>query len=295
MKKVLFSLFSCLAASFMAVGQEVEVQYDQNSSLRIPRYEHLYKVRVWRDVDLREKQNKGFFAVGNEITKLVLNAINSGELADIYENDSLVKKFDKETLQSKLVASQADPNIAAWDPNKEYYQGDVAIVGGKNFEAVVDNKGKNPGNSPNEWTATTRGQAVKFLPSQIFQMNIKEDVIFDKRRSRLYYDMIAIGFEVFDENAGFFKSIGWFKFKDLEKVFRNHPEEAIWFNRNNTAENRNYADAFLLRLFKGTIKKIENPDDNNIFDVYSNRKEAVMAMEWEEIKMMEREHNLWEY
>jgi gliding motility associated protien GldN len=293
-KRALLLVFG-LATAFGTFGQEVEAQFDPNSTLRIPRYEQLYKVRVWRDVDLREKQNKGFFAVGNEITKLVLNAINSGELADIYQNDSLVAKIGKEALQSKLVASQADPNVAAWDPNRDYYSTDVVIFEGKNYEALTDNKGKNPGSSKDEWTVTTRGKAVPFLPSQIFQMNIKEDVIFDKRRSRLYYDILAVGFQVFDENAGFFRDIGWFRYKDLEKVFRNHPEEAIWFNRYNTAENKNYADAFLLRLFKGNIKKIENPDDNDIFSVYTNRKEAVMAMEWEELKMMEREHNLWEY
>jgi len=288
---VVFSLFF----AGVAFGQEVEAQFDPNSTLRIPRYEQLYKIRVWRDVDLREKQNKGFFAVGNEITKLVLNAINSGELAEIFANDSLVTRLTKETVQSRLVASQADPNIAAWDARRDYYQGDVVVVGSTNYEAIVDNRGKNPATSGNDWQATTRGKAVPFLPNQIYQMNIKEDVIFDKRRSRLYYDMLAIGFQVFDENAGFFKDIGWFKYKDLEKLFRNHPEDAIWFNRYNTAENKNYADAFLLRLFKGVIRKIENPDDNSIFDIYANRKEAVMAMEWEEMKMMEREHNLWEY
>lgn len=295
MNKFAITFVCGVVFSSLTCAQELEAQFDPNSTLRIPRYEQLYKVRVWRDVDLREKQNKGFFAVGNEITKLVLNAINSGELADIYANDSLVTKLDKGALQSKLVASQADPNVAAWDPNKDYYATDVVIVGNKNYEAVIDSKGKNPATSTDEWTPTTRGKAVPFLPNQIYQMNIKEDVIFDKRRSRLYYDILAVGFQVFDENAGFFKDIGWFRYKDLEKVFRNHPEEAIWFNRYNTAENKNYADAFLLRLFKGNIKKIENPDDNDIFSIYANRKEAVMAMEWEELKMMEREHNLWEY
>ena len=85
----------------------------------------------------------------------------------------------------------------------------------------------------------------------------------------------------------------------MEKVFRNHPDEAIWFNRYNTAENRNYADAFLLRLFHATIDKVENPDDDRIFDTYLSNgrpyREAVWATEWEEMKMMEREHNLWEF
>jgi len=41
-------------------------------------YEQLYKVKVWREVRLDEKQNKGYFARNNEITKLIIDAINSG-------------------------------------------------------------------------------------------------------------------------------------------------------------------------------------------------------------------------
>jgi hypothetical protein len=130
-------------------------------------------------------------------------------------------------------------------------------------------------------------------------MTMQEDVIFDKRRSRLYYDIQAIQLSAFDINTGTFKDLGWFKYKDLEKVFRNHPDEAIWFNRYNTAENKNYADAFLLRLFHGTIEKVENPDNESIYDTYAANgrpyKESVWAREWEEMKLMEREHNLWEY
>jgi gliding motility associated protien GldN len=295
MKRIYFVLVLVGLVSSVVFGQEAEAQFDPNSTLRIPRYEHLYKVRIWREVDLREKQNKGFFAVGNEITKLVLNSISSGELADVYANDSLVTKKSKADLQTSLIAQQADPNIVSWDPNKDYYPPDRVIENGVYYEAVVDSKGKNPSTSKDEWTVTNAGKAVPFLANQIYKMTVKEDVIFDKRRSRLYYDILAIGFEVFDDATSTFKSVGWFRYKDLEKIFRNHPDEAIWFNRYNTAENKNYADAFLLRLFKGVISKIENPDDNSIFDVYANRKEAILAMEWEEMKMMEREHNLWEY
>ncbi|HEX5169657.1 MAG TPA: gliding motility protein GldN, partial [Cyclobacteriaceae bacterium] len=93
--------------------------------------------------------------------------------------------------------------------------------------------------------------------------------------------------------------LGWFKYKDLEKVFRNHPEKAVWFNRQNTAQNKNFADAFLLRLFHGSIWKIENPDDETIDDIYRGNgrpyREGVWAKEWAEMQLMEKEHNLWEF
>ncbi len=279
-------------------AQEEEGQVNPNSLLSIPRYEQLYKVRVWRDVDLREKQNKGFFSRGNEITKLILKAINSGELADIYKRDSLTEKYSKDEFNANMVTQQGEtfPN---WEPANDYYQGDVVVFNGKNYEAAVNSKGKNPSTSTDDWQLTTRGQAIKYEPNEIFRLTVMEDIIFDKRRSRLYYDMIAMQFAAFDQNTGTFKSLGWFKYKDLEKLFRNHVKDAVWFNRYNTAENKNYADAFLLRLFHGVIQKVENPDDDTIADTYrANQrpyKEAVWAMEWEEMRLMEKEHNLWEY
>ncbi|MBY0434198.1 MAG: gliding motility protein GldN, partial [Cyclobacteriaceae bacterium] len=187
----------------------------------------------------------------------------------------------------------------AWDATKDYNAGDQVSFNGKNYQASAASKAKNPATLTDEWNATRAGAAVTFLPTEIFQMTIVEDVIFDKRRSRLYYDMLAMGFAAFDNNSGTYKTLGWFKYKDLEKLFRNHTKDAIWFNRYNTAENRNYADAFLLRLFHGTIDKVENPDNDRIADIYTANgrpyKEVVWAMEWEEMKMMEKEHNLWEY
>jgi gliding motility associated protien GldN len=266
--------------------------------LNIPAYEQLYKVRVWRTIDLKEKQNKGFFATGNEITKLILNAVKSGELADIYAVDSLTTKKSKEAFYNDMV-SQAGATLDVWNPTTDYYQGDQKTLNGKNYEAVVDNKGKNPSTSPNEWQETQAGKATMYLPNEIYKISLQEDVIFDKRRSRLYYDMLAMEFSAFDQNTGTFKSLGWFKYKDLEKMFRNHAKDGIWFNRYNSAENKNYADAFLLRLFHGTIDKVENPDNERIVDTYTANgrpyKESVWATEWEEMKMMEREHNLWEY
>lgn len=293
-KKILVGLAFSLIWN-LSFAQQEEGQVNPNSLLNIPKYEQLYKVKVWRTIDLHEKQNKGFFARGNEITKLIIAAVNSGELADIYLNDSLITKKSKEAFFGDMVSQQGqtwDP----WDPARDWYQGDRATFNGKNYEALVDNKGKNPSTSTNEWQITQAGKPTLYLPDEIYKVSLQEDMIFDKRRSRLYYDMLSMEFSAFDQNTGTFKPIGCFKYKDLEKVFRNHTKDAIWFNRYNTAENRNYADAFLLRLFHGTIYKVENPNNDTISDIYPGRyKESVWATEWEEMKLMEKEHNLWEY
>ena len=291
-------LFLCFGISGVTFAQETEGEINPNSLLRIPKYEQLYKVKVWRAIDLREKQNKGFFSKGNEITKLIMEAVKSGELVDIYKNDSLTSKMSKDEFYTNLI-SQQGTTYPAWDPAEDVYQGDRRMYNGATYEALVDSKGLNPATSVSDWQRTSAGAAVTFLPNEIYKLTLTEDLIFDKRRSRLYYDMLGMGFEAFDLNTGTFKPLGWFMYKDLEKIFRNHPDEAIWFNRYNTAENKNYADAFLLRLFKGVIDKVENPDNDRIADIYAANgrpyKEAVWAFEWEEMRLMEKEHNLWEY
>ncbi|PGH39629.1 MAG: gliding motility protein GldN, partial [Candidatus Nephrothrix sp. EaCA] len=58
-------------------------------------------------------------------------------------------------------------------------------------------------------------------------------------------------------------------------------------------------DAFKLRDFHGVIEKVENPDDRTILELYTMNHqpyaESVFARWEEDMKMLEKEHNLWEY
>jgi gliding motility associated protien GldN len=283
-----------------AYQSEVEQQYNPNSLTPIPSYEHHFKVRVWRDMDLLEKQNKGYFAKNGEITKLVIDAVTSGEIVDIYASDSLTTKIGKEEFMSRMQLQKAEEHDA-WDPNADKYTDDLITYNGKNYRALRDSHGANPETSPDDWAATSEGKAAYFFPSDVSMIQIVEDIIFDKRRSRLYYDMQAFELKVPGSKTqdGFNKSLGWFRYKDLEKIFRAHPKKAVWFNRQNTAQNKNFADAFLLRLFHGSINKVENPEDETIQEQYISNgrpyREAVWAREWAELQLMEKEHNLWEF
>lgn len=283
-----------------AFREEMEEQYNPNSINPIPKYEHHYKRRVWRTIDLTEKQNKGFFSNNGEITKLILDAVRSGEITDVYASDSLTTKISKDQFIGRLVQSQG-MRYDQWDPTRSWFTDEIATYNGKNYRVLVDNTGKNPETSPDDWAVTSEGKAIDYLPRDMNILRMVEDVIFDKRRSRLYYDIQAIQIIVpgAKTTTQVDEELGWFKYKDLERVFRNHPQKAVWFNRLNTAQNKNFADAFLLRLFHGTIRKIENPDDETIFEIYlangRSWREAVWATEWAELELMEKEHNLWEF
>lgn len=314
MAKRFFIVTLLSAASAVAWGQaevessevtrtyqaELEEQYNPNSINPIPKYEHHYKLRVWRTIDLMEKQNKGFFSANGEITKLIIEAVKSGEITDVYASDSLTTKISKEQFLSRLVQSQGAV-YDQWDPTRSWYTDEIATYNGRNYRVLVDNTGKNPETSPDEWAATSEGKAIDYLPRDMNILRLVEDVIFDRRRSVLKYDIQAIQIIIPGSKTStqVDEELGWFKYKDLEKVFRNHPQKAVWFNRQNTAQNKNFADAILLRLFHGTIRKIENPDDETIFEIYQANgkswREAVWATEWAELELMEKEHNLWEF
>lgn len=303
MKKSLFIVFLSLAVCG-AMAQEVqdlEIQYNPNSLNPIPVYEQHYKVRVWRNIDLREKQNKGFFAKNGEISKLIIDAVRSGELTDIYKDDSLSGKLSKEEFMGRLIAEQAQ-SFAAWNPATDFYTDDIVSYNGKNFRAVQDSRGVTPSeDAVDNWAVTNQGSGLPYAVGDMSTIHMMEDIIFDRRRSRLYYDIQ--GMEIIvpgaKTNTGIDLSLGWFKYRDLEKLFRNNIPKAVWFNRQNTAQNKNFADAILLRLFQGSIYKIQNPDDETLDDTYRGNgrpyREGVWAREWTEMMLMEKEHNLWEF
>ncbi len=303
MKKSLFILVFCSAVG-SAMAQEVqdlEIQYNPNSLNPIPVYEQHYKVRVWRNIDLREKQNKGFFAKNGEISRLIIDAVKSGELTDIYKDDSLSGKLSKEEFLGRLIAEQAQ-TFPAWDPAADFYTDDIVSYNGKNYRAVQDSRGVTPSeDAVDNWAVTSQGSGLPYAVSDMTTIHMMEDIIFDRRRSRLYYDIQ--GMEIIipgaKTNTSIDLSLGWFKYKDLEKLFRNNIPKAVWFNRQNTAQNKNFADAILLRLFQGSIYKVQNPDDETLDDTYRGNGrpyyEGVWAREWTEMMLMEKEHNLWEF
>lgn len=273
-------------------------QYNPNSIDPIPRYEQLFKHRVWVIVDLKEKQNKGFFARGGELTKFIMDAVQSGELT-AYKNDSLTaaSEMSPEEFTSNMVMIEGQA-FPAWEPGAIYYEGDRVEYNGTVYTAIFDDISSNPANNPDDWEPTPGlGEAVTFTPRQISLLEIMEDIVFDKRRSRLYHQIQSVTLIIpgSETQDGVQKPIGTFKYKDLYNLFYDKPGEAVWVNRYNPAENKNFADAFKLRLFRSYLFRFENPDNDAIVDMYKSRMEAVMASDWWEMELMEKEHNLWEY
>jgi len=282
----------------VALAQQDTI-YNPNSTERIPFYEQLYRWRVWRTVNLGEKQNAGFKSAKSDIGEFLIKAIKNGSLV-AYDGDSVRAPYKPEEVLVLNSAVQAP----VFDPTKNYLASEEASYKGKNYAST---RNDNIGHLPDDaaWWELTINQTEYLQSSQVAELLIVEDVIFDKRRSRLYYDIQYIGIIV--EVNGQFNPKGFVYYKDFYELVEKQAhspnlsvrDKVQWRNRYNPSENRTFTDAFKLRLFHGIIDKVENPDDRSIQQIYElngrTYGESVFARWEEEMKMMEKEHNLWEY
>lgn len=296
----------------------------------------MLKRTLWRRVDLKEKQNQPMFSRNNEITKYILEAAKAG-LIDAYANDSCsdASKLNIQDLHKKLLipnqeaglsqeeieagfgAAASDDGWASTEKKTETAQtaDDGWGTPAKATAAEDDGWGTPAPKKKNDEvavnTASTDTAAVddfsqqmtiptdeEFFADQLSVIEVKEDWIFDKKRSRLYNEIqtltIVLPADV-NTATGLEIPVASFKYADLKRLFKSDPKKYIWYNAYNMAEHKNLADAFDLRLFYGPIIKTANPRDMSFINMYKGEREGMMkALQYEQ-ELMELEHGLWEY
>ncbi|MBX9853765.1 MAG: gliding motility protein GldN [Cytophagaceae bacterium] len=236
----------------------------------------MFKKTIIRAVDLREKQNKPLFSKNKEITKLLIEAVERGDLKP-YANDSLEEG-------RQLTIEEFKENIKVPSDQAELTQEEKDIM---------------LANGDSSFMQAGAGGPNYYFPRDLYQMQIKEDLIFDKQRSRMYYDVHAITILVPADHPSNIKGIeltaASFAYKDVVKVLTDNPN-AIWYNPQNDAQHKSLADAVELRLFSSYIIKVSNPDDAYLVDIYGgDQVKGIMSSQWAAFELLEYEHNLWEF
>ena len=293
-------LFFVGVTSYAQEGTTPVTQYNEHSVSPIPKYEQLYKQRIWTRIDLEQKQNKGFFSKNSELSKILMDAVKNDLIQNIYFEDSLNRKMSKAEFILRLNKTEEIETQDAqpiYENDFPYFEGDIVEYQGTNYISMADdNLDILPDSNPDMWELWAGEKAEQYFPTDITWLEIMEDVIFDKRRSRQFHDVQSIKLIVPGKysNDGANYVVAVFAYKDIVEFSRANPDIAIWYNQYNSAENRNIADAFLLRLFHGDLYKVENPDNLPIASIYEgSKKEGIMASKWLEMQMLEREHHLW--
>ncbi len=279
-------VFLSTATFAQEIGSE---EYDYKALRPIHNSDKMYQNTLWWRMDLREKQNEPFFASENEITKVIIEAVKAGVLRP-FENDSLNARMALTQFLENLKMNDGkesteigggiwDKEVIDWDSGSEIGQWDK--VDTKEYAEIAE--------------FSSIG-ADEFFAKQIPILEIKGHKVFDKKRSRMYQEIETITLVIPGEYypAGIDKPLATFSYKELvENVFVDNPQ-AIWFNRKNTIENRNLADAFELALGTARITKYANPKDAFIEDIYNGDLKLSLAKSQQyEMDLLEYESNVW--
>lgn len=235
--------------------------YDPLSLRKVHVSDVMYKMQVWRVLDLREKCNQPFLAKGNEITKAINDAVFAGKLV-AYAKDSLTQMLSTQEFKDKLT----DPSSAQQDA-----EGNPML-----------------------------GTGVPFMPNQLYILKFRENLLFDKQRSRFYYDIQSITLFIpaeFNTIKGTEQEVASFRYADVAKVFKSMPN-ARWYNSQNRAEDKKISDAMDLRLFCSRILKLSNPKDQMIQDMPEYRdspRSVLVASQKYEYELVSKENDVWDY
>ena len=304
--------------SLTAAAQEQATTASSTGSHRpIPLSDQMFRKSIWRQVDLREKQNKPMFSEGKEISRVIMDAVRRGEL-QAYKNDSLTSTLTAVEVQSNnsyvdaVDKLSADEIAAGFKPESAGGGDDWGAPAPRRApvrripkldaagKPMKDRRGRViMVNAPAAVVVAAKPVGNEYRPKDIYEMEIKEDMIFDKKRSRMYHDIKSITLLVpstlASNTSGIEKPIGTFKYSDLVKVFRANPQNAIWFNAENDAQHKNLADAFELWLFNSYITKVSNAGDSRLDDIYGGAQQGILAAQQTSADLIEYEYNLWSF
>ena len=283
----LSALTAALTLSMAASAQEQATTASSNGSYRpIPNSDIMFRKTILRAIDLREKQNKPMFSEGKEISRVIIDAVKRGEL-QAYKNDSLTSTYTPAEISANMSYAESSAGLSDEEKAAGFSEEAVDDWGAPVKKGAA--KSKTPAVAP----------SYEYRPKELYQMELKEDMIFDKKRSRMYHDIktltLVVPSTLSSNTSGIEKPIGTFKYSDLVKVFRNNPDKAIWFNSQNDAQHKNLADAFELWLFNSYIVKVSNPSDSRLDEIYGGQQQGILASQQAAADLIEYEYNLWSF
>lgn len=226
----------------------------------------MFRKRVWREIDLREKVNMIFASPKSRLITILTDAIQAGELT-AYDASSTKDDVNGDEFSVVLKPEEAMSKFA-----------DSVLV------PIFDNDGNQTG------TVVKPGE---FNPDSIIKFRIKEDWIFDKQRSVFEPRIIGIAPMIkisaagqsFDEQPAF-----WIYFPEARHLLVTR---AV-VNRNNDATGLSYDDIFMKRVFASYIVKESNPEDLRIKD-YAVGIDKLYESERVKKDLMDFEHDLWSF
>lgn len=228
----------------------------------------MWKKRVWREIDVRQKQNMPFIYPGDENTgggsfiEILIDAVKKGKMMAYSPMDErFTTAFTKDQIMDVLVGK----------PDTVYVE---------NLETGLQEM---------------KVSRTEFDPNSITKFRIKEDVIFDRNLGRKVTRIIGIA-PLLDKKSSSGEFLGnapffWLYYPDIRDVLAQYEV----FNPENDVARMTWDDYFEGRFFASYIYKISNPFDARFKDFGMSEMDILNEGQRVSDELFNKEHDMWVY
>lgn len=228
----------------------------------------LWKKRVWREIDTREKQNMAFRYPGDDYTgggyfiEIILDAVKKGKVK-AYSNmdDRFTSALTKDQIMEFLI--------------------------GKPDTTMVED--------PITGAMTMKITQREFNPDVVTKYRIKEDWIFDRNLGRMVVRIIGVApiQDRYNEDGSFRASqpIFWLYYPELRPMLAQYEV----YNPENDVARMTWDQYFEQRMFSSRVIKTSNPFDLTFKERGMSNMEALYEGQKEADKIFNKEHDMWVY
>jgi len=224
-----------------------------------------WEKRVWRDIDMREKQNQPLYypleynACRSSLFQTITRQILNGNIIAFKDEDFLIPYNDAE-IKNKLVKRDTVPQI------------------------VYDELGNE---LPPIMVPTVDSVSIF---ERVLKFRVKEDWYFDRQKSSLEVRIVGLAAIEYNEERDYYRELYWVYFPSCRPYFARNDV----YNFKNDAERRSLDDIFWKRQFTSTIVKESNVQDRYI-DQYQKGIDALVEADKIKMNIFTWEHDLWNY
>lgn len=224
-----------------------------------------WKRRVWRQIDVRQKQNQPFIYQGDEYS-------GGGAFIEILLD--AVKKAKVQAYSPLDDAFTTPLDMAAFDK----------LIGGTEDSVLIED----PITGEQVWTKTK----TEFDVFSVTKYQLKEDWIFDRNAGRMVVRIIGIAplRDRLDESGNFRGSLAmfWLYYPELRKLLANYEV----YNPQNDLHRISWSDYFDGRYFSSYVIKssANNPTGRKFSGDLRGLEEGQKAMD----ALIDRESDMWQ-
>ncbi len=229
----------------------------------------LWKKRVWREIDTREKQNIGFRYMGDEnsgggmFIEILIDGIKRGKIrAYSSMDDRFTTPLSKEEVLESL-AGKPD-TIPVTDP----------ITGVETIKVIKKD----------------------FQPEAITTYRMKEDWIFDRNEGKMIVRIVGLAPVkdiIVDGSFRGKQSMFWLYYPDIRGLLAQYEV----FNPENDVARFTWDEFFESRQFSSKITKVSNPFQSDFKDLGNgmNAMETLYESQHASEEIFNKEHDMWVY